>query len=376
MSVATIQPSPMDLPAVLPGGAASRAVVAARDAQRAWAATPLPERLRCLRRLRHAIAAEPLSLATSIDSPARTTAEKLASEVLPLADAIRFLEREAPRLLRTKRYGPRGRPLWLGRTRLEVRRDALGVVLVVSPANYPLLLAAVQAVQALAAGNAVLVKPAPGHSGPLGGLARMAAAAAGIDPRLLAVLPEDVATVAEAAAAGVDKVFLTGSAETGRAVLATLAPHGVPSVMELSGHDAVFVCDGADLGLVARCVAYGVTFNGGATCIAPRRVFVQRAMAAELERRLLEVLGQGAPAVSIIAVESMDHALTLSDQCPYRLGATVFGPPDLAAAVAARVDAGCVVVNDMIAPTADPRLPFGGRGRSGFGVTRAAEGLL
>jgi acyl-CoA reductase-like NAD-dependent aldehyde dehydrogenase len=182
--------------------------------------------------------------------------------------------------------------------------------------------------------------------------------------------------VAEATAAGVDKVFLTGSEETGRAVLATLAPHGIPAVMELSGHDAVFVCDGADLGLVARCVAYGVTFNGGATCIAPRRVFVTRAMAAELEPRLAKALGEGAPAVSIIAVETIDEALALSNQCPYRLGASVFGPPNVAAAVAARVDAGCVVVNDMIAPTADPRLPFGGRGRSGFGLTRGAEGLL
>ena len=44
--------------------------------------------------------------------------------------------------------------------------------------------------------------------------------------------------------------------------------------------------------------------------------------------------------------------------------------------LAGRVQAGAVVINDLIVPTADPRLPFGGRGRSGFGVTRGAEGLL
>ena len=44
--------------------------------------------------------------------------------------------------------------------------------------------------------------------------------------------------------------------------------------------------------------------------------------------------------------------------------------------MARRVRAGSVCVNDLIVPTADPRLPFGGRGRSGFGVTRGAEGLL
>ena len=62
--------------------------------------------------------------------------------------------------------------------------------------------------------------------------------------------------------------------------------------------------------------------------------------------------------------------------CPYALGASVFGPSQDARRFAGRVSAGCVVVNDLIAPTADPRIPFGGRGASGYGVTRGEEGLL
>jgi hypothetical protein len=54
----------------------------------------------------------------------------------------------------------------------------------------------------------------------------------------------------------------------------------------------------------------------------------------------------------------------------------VFGPAAAALALAAVVPAGSVCVNDLIVPTADPRLPFGGHGASGFGVTRGAEGLL
>jgi Aldehyde dehydrogenase family len=61
---------------------------------------------------------------------------------------------------------------------------------------------------------------------------------------------------------------------------------------------------------------------------------------------------------------------------PFSLGATIFGPRHAATELAKRVSAGCIVINDMIVPTADPRLPFGGRRRSGFGVTRGAEGLL
>ena len=61
---------------------------------------------------------------------------------------------------------------------------------------------------------------------------------------------------------------------------------------------------------------------------------------------------------------------------PYALGASVFGPLDAARRVAGRLEVGCRVINDVIAPTGDPRLPFGGRRASGFGVTRGAEGLL
>src|SRR5690606_19223213 len=83
-----------------------------------------------------------------------------------------------------------------------------------------------------------------------------------------------------------------------------------------------------------------------------------------------------APVLSIVPVTDMDEALEMARQSPYALGASVFGPVDEAEALAVRIDAGSVTVNDIIVPTADPRLPFGGRHRSGWGVTRGAEGLL
>ena len=83
-----------------------------------------------------------------------------------------------------------------------------------------------------------------------------------------------------------------------------------------------------------------------------------------------------APLVSIISVKDLPEALELDRQCPYSLGASVFGPPKAATDWAAKIRAGVVVINDMIAPTADPRVAFGGRGESGFGVTRGGEGLL
>ncbi len=248
-------------------------------------------------------------------------------------------------------------------------------------------------------------------------------------------LPDGVFQVLDPAAgeaavrAGFDHIVLTGSAETGQRVLAAAADTLTPATMELSGSDAVFVLPGADLALVAACLAYGLRLNGGATCIAPRRVFVMHEDAAALETKLLAMLpaipnatvppataarlsallnqavaagarvasgGVGRPVVvadarsgmalllqdvfapwlALVPAASPEAALAAAGDCLYALGASVFGPPAAAQAMARRVHAGSVCINDLIVPTADPRLPFGGRGRSGFGSTRGAEGLL
>jgi acyl-CoA reductase-like NAD-dependent aldehyde dehydrogenase len=408
----------------------------ARRSQGRWAASPLAARLHVVRRARHLFAEAGLRLAeASAACRQRPAAEALTAEVLPLAAACRFLEREAARLLRPRRPGLWSRPLWLGGIGSEVRREPFGVVLVIGPGNYPLFLAGVQALQALAAGNAVLLKPAPGSATPVRLFVDLLHQA-GLDPDLAQVLPDTTEAAQAALGAGVDKVVFTGSADTGARILAQIAPRLTPSTMELSGCDAVFVRADADLDLVTRSVSFGLQLNGGATCIGPRRLFVPRSLATELEGRLARALGASssfalrgpaadrvrplveealaggahlvagslapdgalqlplvlagvprgsallredvfASVLSVVAVDGDDEALALAAESPYALGATVFGRDEAAArALAGRVRAGGVVVNDMVAPTADPRLPFGGRGRSGFGVTRGAEGLL
>jgi aldehyde dehydrogenase (NAD+) len=82
-----------------------------------------------------------------------------------------------------------------------------------------------------------------------------------------------------------------------------------------------------------------------------------------------------APVLSFIRVESAEQALRENSKCPYALSATVFGSPACCQQFARLIPAGCVVINDMIVPTADPRVPFGGRGMSGHGMTRGEAGL-
>ena len=399
-----------------------------------WAAESLAERLAVVRRFRHALAADGPSFAAAASGMLGTPpTEGLVAEVLPLADACRFIEREAPALLAPRRLGALGRPAWLFGVELEIRREPLGRVLVIGAGNYPLLLMGVQAIQALIAGNRVIVKPGRG-----GGPAALALAEglrrAGLPDGTLTVLDEEVSSARAAIETGVDKVVLTGSATSGRAVLEALAPHLTPAVMELSGCDACLVLDGADLDLVTRAVTFGLRFKGSATCVAPRRLIASAETLALLEPRLVAAAGKiaprsisastarlvatlvddavsrgarlatgrdglgetmrvavvadarvdmpllqedlFAPILSLVAADGVEEAVALANACPYGLGASIFGPEAPALAAAEKLDVGCVQINDVIASTADPRLPFGGRRASGFGVTRGAEGLL
>lgn len=409
-------------------------VMAARQAQLYWATKPLRERLALMSRLRHALAGQADTLATAIKKSQHSSiAETLVAEILPLADACRFLEREAEQILAAQRWSVKSRPGWLHGVEIEVQREPYGVVLLITSSNYPLFLPGVQALQALVAGNAVLLKPGTGGLTAATALAKICKEA-GLDEPLLQVLPETPEGVQAAVEAGVDKVLLTGSATTGTEVLSLLSTKLVPATLELSGCDAVFVREDADLDLVVRALRFGLCLNNGATCIAPRRVFVAHTLAPTLETLLAqavsevrpsavepavavrvkslvkEALQSGAhlisgkvlnddiltpivvanatptmrllqedifvPVLSLVSVRDDEEALAAAAHCPYALGATIFGSESAARKLANQVRAGSVVINDIIVPTADPRFSFGGRGRSGFGVTRGAAGLL
>lgn len=412
------------------------AISAARVAQARWAVTPIGTRLALIRELRHLIAENAAALSeASASARHRPALESLTAEVLPLAEACRFLEREAETILATRRMGRRALPLWLAGVRREIRREPLGVVLIIGPGNYPLLLPGVQIIQALTAGNAVLLKPGAGGTAAALALIELIVRA-GFDTQLVSLLPESTEAARAAIAARPDKVLFTGSAETGEKILQQLAPHLIPATMELSGSDAVVVCADVDLDLVTKALAFGLKLNAGATCMAPKRVFVHRSIATELEGRLARafpielslplepavsaivrsmleqplaagvhfiagglhddgsvlapvVLGGAtpgsrllredifAPVLVVVTVATDDEAVMRANDCPFALGASVFTRDQTAARhLAARLNAGVVSINDLIVPTADPHLPFGGRKGSGFGVTRGAEGLL
>ena len=405
----------------------------ARSSQERWREISVADRANLLRDFRRALVED---TAAMLDPVLRvrgvSAAEILASEIIPLADACRFLEEEAGSILSDSE--PKGRrPLWLWGTDLTIQREPLGVVLILGPSNYPLFIAGVQLLQALIAGNAVLVKPGRGSCEVMQAMCTMLRKA-GLDRELVTVLDdEDELSVRWAIAEGVDKILLTGSSRTGAAILEAAAQNLTPAVMELSGCDAAFVLAGANTALTAKALAFGLQLNRSRTCMRPHRLLVHETvrnqlvehLAGELERvhpvaelgrmdlkmqrMLAKALDSGArvvmgsvedtfafpmvlegvalrselgqtdsflPVLIMHTFSEWEEALRMYNECPYALGASVFGPEDRAEALAERINAGFVVINDVITPTADPRMPFSGRRRSGFGITRGAEGLL
>ena len=161
-----------------------------RQAQEAWSETTLGERLAVIGRFRRRVADAPTPLLEALKGDGhRPAAELISSELIPLADACRFLERRAAKILAPRRLGRTGRPLWLSGSKVEIQREPLGVVLVIGASNYPLLLPGIQVLQSLVAGNAVILKP--GRRG--GAVARVFAEMlyrAGVDDRLVRVLSE------------------------------------------------------------------------------------------------------------------------------------------------------------------------------------------
>ncbi len=404
-----------------------------------WKLLPRQQRCRIVASVSSRIAASAESLTALCASGQRTDpVETITAELLPLCSALRHIGRRGPRILATRRCGMLGRPAWLWGIQSTVRRDPHGRVLVLGTWNYPLLLAGTQTAQALAAGNTVLLKPAVGSEAATRELVDCFRRA-GIPADQLVQLDSSTESALAAMEAGVDLIVLTGAASTGRKVLAKAAETVTPTIMELSGCDAVVVMPSAKMMRTAAAIDFSLNFNGGATCISPRRLIVQddqadalisaigqrlktsaaatvhpaardavaSAVQLAIEQGAIDQLGHFdaallqssgtlrpivldrvgptdsiasadlfAPITSVIRVPQISDAIKIVNDCRYRLAASVFGNRHEALKLANQLQVGSVAINDLLVPTADPRLPFGGRGDSGFGVTRGDEGLL
>jgi len=272
---------------LLDAAQAGEAVAAAAGAFPAWAAAGFAERRRHLLRLRQAVVDDADAIAALITrEQGKPVAEAHLAEILPVLAALKHLADGAEDVLRDEPV-PSAMPLFVHKE-ARLLRGPVGVVLVITPWNYPFSIPMTGLAAALAAGNSVVLKPAPATTLVglrIGELCRRA----GLPPGLVNVVAAD-----DAVAAGLvedprlGKIVFTGSGATGRKLMAAAARNLTPVVLELGGKDAAVVCRDADLDRAARGIVWGAFVNAGQTCASVERVYVERPVAEEFTARVVE----------------------------------------------------------------------------------------
>ncbi len=255
---------------------------AAKEAQAEWANAPADQRAAVLRRAAQLLEAHGEALRpwimreTGGIAPKADKEIRFATEILVEAAAIATQ--------------PPGVMLPSGPKRMSfARRVPHGVVGVISPFNFPLILSTRAVAPALALGNAVILKPDP-QTPVTGGfiLARLFEAA-GLPAGLLHVLPGGAPT-GEALVCDPDVAMIsfTGSTAAGRKVGELASKHLKKVTLELGGKNSTIVLDDAELDVAASCVAWGAYLHQGQICMATGTVLAHKSVARDLTERLVE----------------------------------------------------------------------------------------
>ncbi len=256
----------------------------ARKVQPEWAGSGFRARQRLLERaVKILVERQEEFLDVIVSETGKPREEALVTEILAACDALQFYAKRAGRILADRTV-----PLHLMKTKkLRISYRPLGVVGIVTPWNFPFLLALNPTAQALMAGNAVLLKPS--EVTPLSGqLIERLLRAAGLPEGVFQLLLGDGETGAALVNAGVDKISFTGSVGTGRRVAEACARQLVPCTLELGGKDPMIVCRDADLERAAAGAVYGAFANAGQICVSTERVYVVDEVAEEFTRKVLE----------------------------------------------------------------------------------------
>ncbi|NUU19988.1 MAG: aldehyde dehydrogenase family protein, partial [Streptomycetaceae bacterium] len=212
-------------------------------------------------------------------------------EILLALEQLTWAAGHAGRVLRRRRVAS---GLAMANQSATVEYRPLGVVGVIGPWNYPVFTPMGSIAYALAAGNSVVFKPSEFTTG-VGVFLADAFGRANPDAHsgILQVVTGFGPTGAALCGSGVDKLAFTGSARTGRKVMAACAENLTPVLMECGGKDALIVAEGADVKAAAQGALWGALANAGQTCVGIERVYVVKglegAFLAELRTGLAEL---------------------------------------------------------------------------------------
>ncbi|WP_078294056.1 succinic semialdehyde dehydrogenase [Mycobacterium sp. D16R24] len=259
------------------------AVERARVAQVEWANRGASDRAKVLGRFSELVqdAAEQLmDIAQAETGKARVAAQE---EIIDVALTARYYSRQGPRMLAEYRV-----PGFLpGATSVRVRYQPKGVVGVISPWNYPLTLAVSDAVAALVAGNAVVIKPDSNTPYCCLALAELLYEA-GLPRALFAVVPGAGSVVGQAIAAKADYLMFTGSSSTGAILAEQTGRRLVGFSAELGGKNPMIITNGVNIDDAVAGAARACFSNSGQLCVSIERIYVESGVAEHFIKRFAE----------------------------------------------------------------------------------------
>ena len=216
-----------------------------------------------------------------LEDLAKNPTESQIAELGFVVGEIDHMRRNLRKWLRPRRVAVPGALL---PAKAQVVLEPVGVVLVIAPWNYPVQLLLAPVVGALAAGNAVVLKPSELAPATSAAMARLVPQY--LDPAAVAVVEGGVEETTALLAQRWDHIFFTGNGRVGRIVAAAAAEHLTPVTLELGGKSPVYVDDSADLAAAARRIAWGKFMNAGQTCVAPDYILATKAVSERLAAEL------------------------------------------------------------------------------------------
>ena len=414
------------------------AIVASQRAYfKSGATLDVEGRLRALRILRAAIVTYEDVIASALQRDlGKSSTESIMCEIGMVKSALNHMLRHANHYAKAKRVRT---PLAQFPATSLHKPSPFGVVLVMSPWNYPFLLTMEPLIEAIAAGNTVVVKPSaysPHTSSVLEKLLTQY-----FDPRLIAVVTGGREENQQLLDEQFDHIFFTGSQRVGKEVMRKAAAHLTPVTLELGGKSPCIVERTADIPLAARRIVFGKYLNCGQTCIAPDYIYCDAAIADELMHalaqeiriqfgeaplanddygrivsvkhfnRLTELINPAkiayggrtspdtlqieptllrdvewgdavmqeeifGPILPVLTYENFGDAIDQLNDMPHPLALYIFTEDKIIARqVMSRLQFGGGCVNDTIIHLASNNLPFGGVGASGMGSYHGEAGF-
>ena len=406
-----------------------------RAAQPAWEALGVADRIVWVRRLHTWVRDNDTKLIDLLEAETGKPRAEALTELAYVLEVLAYYCRNGVAFLAEKRVPSHG-VLSLHK-KLAIVRRPYAVVGVISPWNYPLGLALIDAIPALIAGAAVVIKPS--ELTPLSTRELVRGWIEEIGGPDVLRCATGTGEAGNAVAESVDFIQFTGSTRTGKLVAAKAAERLIPCSLELGGKDAMVILADADLERASNAAVWGSMSNAGQMCVSVERVYVEasaydeflRLVTAKVARlKILTPDGKGdvgpfiataqldivqrhvddavkrgatlvagghalpgpgsqfeptllinvdhtmdcmteetfGPILSVMKVADRDEAVELANDSRYGLSASVWSKdPVVAGAVARRLEAGAVNINDVVTNLLALTIPHSGWKESGLG---------